>query len=115
MRYHYVNFRNQSATQAIKKNDIVIIYDEKVPHVKLGRVVDIIPSRDCNIRAVKIIVDKTGAIINRPINKLYPLKCSITYDTQDNVNNVNQEDIPRKKREATITGELRRKFGGGEY
>ena len=40
---------------------------------------------------------------------------SITYDTQDNVNNVNQEDTPRKKREATITGELRRKFGGGEY
>ena len=107
--------QNKSATQAIKKNDIVIIYDEKVPHVKLGRVVDIIPSRDCNIRAVKIIVDKTGAIINRPINKLYPLKCSITYDTQDNVNNVNQEDTPRKKREATITGELRRKFGGGEY
>ena len=35
MRYHYVNFRNQSATQAIKKNDIVIIYDEKV-HVTFG-------------------------------------------------------------------------------
>ena len=80
---------------------------------RLGRVVDIIPSRDCNIRAVKIIVDKTGAIINRPINKLYPLKCSIAYDTQDNVNNVNQEDTPPPKREATITGELRRKFGGG--
>ena len=28
--------QNKSATQAIKKNDIVIIYDEKVPHVKIG-------------------------------------------------------------------------------
>ena len=106
--------QNKSATQEIRKNDIVIIYDEKVPrHLwRLGRVVDIIPSRDCNIRAAKVKVGKTGAIINRPINKLYPLECSMTYDTEDNVNKVNQEDTPRRKREATITGELRRKFGG---
>ena len=81
---------------------------------RLGRVVDIIPSRDCNIRAAKIKVRKTGAVINRPINKLYPLECSITYDSEDNVNKVNQEDTPRRKREAAITGELQRKFVGGE-
>ena len=73
MWHHYVSFRiqsqNKSATQAIKENDIVIIYDEKVPHHlwRLGRVVDIIPSRDSNIRAAKIKVGKTGATINRPI------------------------------------------------
>ena len=107
--------QNKSATQTIKKNDIVIIYDEKVPRYlwRSGRFVDIIPSRDCYIRAAKIKVRKTGAIVNRPINKLYPLECSITYDTEDNVNKVNQEDTPRGKREAAITGELRRKFGGG--
>ena len=80
---------------------------------RLERVVDIISSRDYNIRAAKMKVGKTGAIINRPINKLYPLECSITYDTEDNVNKVNQEDTPRGKREAAIMGELRRKFGGG--
>ena len=82
--------------QSIKKNAIVITYDEKVPrHLwRLGRVVDIIPSRDCNICAAKIKVGKTGEIINRPINKLYPLQCSITYNTEDNVNKVNQEDTP---------------------
>ena len=37
----------------------------------------------------------------------------MTYDTEDNVNKVNQEDTPRRKRESTITGEFRRKFGGG--
>ena len=79
----------------------------------MGRVVDIIPRRDCNIGAAKIKVGKAGAIINRPINKSYPLECSITYDTEDNVNKVNQEDTPRGTREAAITGELRRKFGGG--
>ena len=78
----------------------------------MGRVVDIIPRRDCNIGAAKIKVGKAGAIINRPINKSYPLECSITYDTEDNVNKVNQEDTPRGTREAAITGELRRKFGG---
>ena len=72
----------------------------------MGRVVDIIPSRDSNIRAAKIKVGKTGAIINRPVNKLYPLECSMTYDTEGNVNKVNQEDTPRRKREAAITGEL---------
>ena len=35
-------------------------------------------------------------------------------DTEDNVNKVNQEDTPLRKREAAITGELRRKFGREE-
>ena len=91
--------QNKSVTQTIKKNDIVTIYDEKVPrHLwRLRRVVDIIPSRDCNIRAGKIKVGKTGAIINRPINKLYSLKCSMTYDTEDNVNKVKQQAHPEEK------------------
>ena len=82
---------------------------------RLGRVVDIIPSRDFNICAAKIKVDKTGAIINSPINKLYPLECSITHDTEENVNKVNREDTPRRKGEAAIKGELQRKFGGGVF
>ena len=81
---------------------------------RLERVADIISSRDYNIRAAKMKVGKTGAIINRPINKLYPLECSITCETEDNVNKVNQEDTPRGKREAASTGELQRKYGGGK-
>ena len=56
--------RNKSATEAIKKNDIAIIYDEKVPsHLwRLGRVVHIIASKDCNILVAKIKVGKTVAI-----------------------------------------------------
>ena len=56
--------RNKSAAQAIKKNVIAIIYDEKVPSYlwRLGRVVHIIASKDCNIPAAKIKVGKTVAI-----------------------------------------------------
>ena len=35
-------------------------------------------------------------------------------DTEDNVNKVNQKDTPLRKRDASITGELRGKFGGEE-
>ena len=61
-----------------------VIHDGKAPHHlwRLGRVVDIIPYRD-DICAAKIKVCKTGAIINEPVNNLYPLKCSKTYDTKD--------------------------------
>ena len=80
----------------------------------MGRVVDIIPSRDCNIRAAKIKVGKTGAIINRPINKLYPLECSITHDTEDNVNKVNQEDISRRKTEPPLRTSFKENLVMGE-
>ena len=40
------------------------------------------------------------------------MECPITNDTEANVNKVNQEDALRGKREAAITGQLRRKFGG---
>lgn len=84
--------QNKWATQAIRGNDIVLIYDEKVSrHLwRLGRFVDIIPSRDGNIHAAKIKIGKIGAIINRTVHKLYPLKCSMTYDTENDVNKVNQ-------------------------
>ena len=76
--------QTKSATQAVKENHIVTIYDEKVPrHLwRLGRVVNLIPSRninssiDSNIREAKIKVRKTGAIINRPVNKLHHVECS---------------------------------------
>ena len=76
--------QTESATQAVKENHIVTIYDEKVQrHLwRLGRVVDLIPCRninssiDSNIREAKIKVRKTGAIINRPVNKLHHVECS---------------------------------------
>ena len=96
--------QNKTATKAIEENDIVIIYDEKVSHHlwRLGRVVDIISSRDSNIRAV----GKTGVIIKRPVNKLYPSECLMMYGKEEEVNTVNQEDKPGEKRDAAIMGEF---------
>ena len=96
--------QNKTATKAIEENDIVRIYDEKVSHHvwRLGRVVDIISSRDSNIRAV----GKTGVIIKRPVNKLYPSECLMMYGKEEEVNTVNQEDKPGEKRDAAIMGEF---------
>ena len=106
--------QNKWAKQAIKGNATVLIYDEKVScHLwRLGRVVDIIPNIDSNIRVAKIKIGKIGVIVNRAVHKLYPVECSMTYDTEDDVNKVNQEYTCPRKREAVITREFRKKFGG---
>ena len=103
--------QNKSATQAIKENDIVIIYDKKVLcHMwRLGRVVDIIPSRDSNIRAAKIKVGKTGATINRPINKLYPLECSMTYDRGHSI----KKTLPKEKEKPKLRASFKKNLVGG--
>ena len=90
MWHHYVNFRNHSKINQQRNNQKdwhCYLWWKSTRHLwRLGRDVDIIARRDCNIRAAKSKVGKTGAIINRPIYKLYPLECSITHDTEDNVN-----------------------------
>ena len=53
------------------------------------------------MRAVSILVGKTGTIIDRPINLVYPL--------EDDVDKVEPE-IERTRREAAVLGEIRRKF-----
>ena len=59
----------------IKLNDVLIIQDEKIPrHLwRLGRVVEILKGRDNRIRGAKLKIG-TGSLINRPINRLYPLE-----------------------------------------
>ena len=84
-------------------NDIVIIKEEKLPRLqwRLGRVTKLIFGRDNKVRAVSILVGKTGTIIDRPINLVYPL--------EDDVDKVEPE-IERTRREAAVLGEIRRKL-----
>ena len=39
----------------------------------MGRVENVIPGRDGRVRGAEVKVGKTGALIRRPINRLYPL------------------------------------------
>ena len=57
-------------------NDIVIVYDKHKPrHLwKLGRVVDLLKGNDKVIRGAKLKLGGSGAIISRPLNKLYLLE-----------------------------------------
>ena len=97
----------------IQLNDVVIIYDEKQPrHLwRIGKVEKLIIGTDGKIRGAEIKSGKTGVIVRRPVNKLYPL-----VPNSCRIENINPIDVStntehRPKRNAAISGELRRKFG----
>ena len=81
--------------------DIVVIRDEKMPRQqwRLGRVIELIIGRDKRVRAAKVLVGKTGVILDRPINLLYPLEQNIL--TKSAKNDVVTNGI----KEAAINGE----------
>ena len=45
----------------------------QVQGMKLGRVIEVIPGRDGRIRGAEVKVGKSGAVIRRPVNRLYPI------------------------------------------
>ena len=53
-----------------------MIYNKSHPrHLwKLGRVTELIRSKDGTVRAAKVKCGSTGNVISRPINKLYPIE-----------------------------------------
>ena len=56
--------------------DIVNIFEDKQPRQKwlLGRIIELISSKDNFVRAAKIYIGKTKRVIERPTNKLYPVE-----------------------------------------
>ena len=55
--------------------DIVIIYDDKQPrHLwKIAKVQSVIAGRDGRVRGAEVKVGKSGYVIKRPVNRLFPL------------------------------------------
>ena len=72
-----------------KLNDIVIIDDKKLPQQlwKLGQIVELYKSNDSKVRGAKIKFGKTGTLIDRPLNKLYPHE--VNSDSNEGRNTVN--------------------------
>ena len=104
-------------------NDVVIVFDEKLPRHKwlFGRIIELIPSKDGQCRGAKLILGKTKAVIERPISKLYPIelerkgdKCHsenpsdnvIELISNEKVENVRRE---RPKRDAAVVADMRLK------
>ena len=54
---------------------IVLVGDEKFRRSewKVRRIREVITSSDKNIHSANVLMKKTGKILRRPINKLYPI------------------------------------------
>ena len=85
---------NKSKGAKPKVNDIVIIYEENIPRQlwKLGRIVDIYKSNDGRECGAKVKVGKTNKLIDRPLNKLFPLELNSNDDGINDSNNVDDSD-----------------------
>ena len=101
-------------------DDVVLIWEEKIPRQNwlLGRIIELLPSRDGQTRGAKVLVGKTRAIIESPINKLYPIEFAVEREIQSKnelysntvefVTHENDEEITeRPRRKAAIAAETK--------
>ena len=66
------------------------------------------------MRAAKIYLGKTKRVIQRPINKLYPVEYNDEFKRKEKSDDNDVDgDIKRPRREATIIGEVRRRYPNG--
>ena len=65
----------KSEPEIVNVNDIVLIYDKSQPrHLwNLGRILELIRSKDGLVRAAQVKCGSSGNILSRPLNKLYPM------------------------------------------
>jgi len=116
---------NKTSGANPKINDIVIIYEDKIPRQlwKIGRIKELLKSKDSQIRGAKVKVGKTGNTIERPINKLYPLEINDSENTEIIEHNLDVNDITktestgednnikrRPKRQAALLSDLKRRY-----
>ena len=67
------------------KNDLELLYEEKQPRQKwlLGKIVDLIPSQDGQIRGARVLLGKSRNTVDRPVNRLYPLETNSKFVLKD--------------------------------
>ena len=119
-------------TIPITVDDVVIIHEDHVPRQRwsLGRVAELLPGNDGQIRSAKLQTSN-GNIITRPLYKLYPLESvNSRYQKDDNSSLLPLEEIEEAeeeiatdsdaektiigvapRREASVKAELKMKYG----
>ena len=66
--------------------------------------------------AAKIYIGKTKRVIERPINKLYPVEYNDEFKRKEKSDDYDGDgDIKRPRREEAIIGELRRRYANGNW
>ena len=64
----------------------------------------VLPNRDSEIRVAIARITKTNAILERPVNKLFPFE-----NTHQDTNQTGMARQQKLRREAAVIGELKRK------
>ena len=101
------------------KNDLVLLYEEKQRRQKwlLGKIVDLIPSQDGQMRGARVLLGNSRNTVDRPVNRLYPLETNFKFvlkdSEQNKVQEVMKEGTCRPKREAEELAKVRMRYAPG--
>ena len=96
-----------------------MLYEEKQPRQKwlLGKIVDIIPSQDGQIRGARALLGKSRNTVIRSVYRLYPLETNFKFvlkdSEQNKVQEVMKEGTCRPKREAAELAKVRMRYAPG--
>ena len=73
LRDYHRRVKKRGATK-IRVGDVVIVFDDKLPRHRwrVGKVEQLITGSDNKVRGATLKMGRTGCIIRRPVNKLYP-------------------------------------------
>ena len=75
----------------------------------MGKIVELIESKDKNIRSAKVLIGKTQNVVIRPINRLYPVEFSEEFNPAVQ-NLVEINECTKARRKAAVAADLKRKF-----
>ena len=110
LRAHVMHYkRGRSEHPSI--NDIVIVYEEKQlrQRWRMGKIAELVESKDKNIRSAKVLIGKTQNVVTRPINRLYSVEISEEFNSAvQNKMQINERTKIRRK--AAVTADLKQKF-----
>ena len=95
----------------------MLVIDDKQPRQKwlLGKITELISSNDGIIRGVKVFLGKTRNIIDRPVNRLYPVETNFQFVLKGDKQRSDQKDEAnsRPKQNAAELAKLRIKYASG--
>ena len=75
----------------------------------MGRIVELVESKDGKVRGAKVKIGKTNNVVKPPINLLYPLEANLRVRDIVVESDCSFREL-RPKRDAAILGELKRKY-----
>ena len=78
--------------------DVVIVQEEFLPRKlwKLGLVETLVIGKDGQVRGAEVHIGKTGSLIKRPVNRLYPIEY-FRYNKYDEVRQDNYNEVDRSE------------------